>query len=140
MTFAEIKKRAFAGQKAIENSSNPRILVGAATCGQAAGANALIKAISATLEGQNLQASITRVGCIGLCYAEPIVNVVKPGYPHVYYGNVTAEIAPQLILDYLVDNNPRADLALGTVGNGAIKGIPKFFDSPMAMICTPWQI
>ncbi len=71
------------------------------------------------------------VGCIGTCYIEPIINIIKPGQPHIYYGNVTPEIATQIIEDYLVNNNPRPDLALGTVGDKVIEGIPKLFDLPM---------
>jgi NADH:ubiquinone oxidoreductase subunit F (NADH-binding)/(2Fe-2S) ferredoxin/ferredoxin len=91
----------------------------------------VLEAIKATLAQHKLEATITQVGCIGLCYAEPLVDIVKPGRPRISYGNVTPEIIPQLIEDYLIHDNPRADLALGTLGDGDIEGIPKLFELPM---------
>lgn len=131
MTFEELKKQAVAEWQALEQSSTPRILIGAATCGRASGAFKVQDAIKTKLRQLNIEANIIEVGCIGTCYIEPIINIVKPGQPHVYYGNVTPETAPQIIEDYLVKNNPRPDLALGTTGDKVIEGIPKLFDLPM---------
>ena len=91
----------------------------------------MLEAISTELARHNIEASITQVGCIGLCYAEPLVDIVKPNRPRICYGKVTPEIVPQLIKDYIVNDNPRPDLALGTIGNGALRGIPKLFELPM---------
>ncbi|MCJ7426245.1 MAG: NADH-quinone oxidoreductase subunit NuoF [Dehalococcoidales bacterium] len=74
---------------------------------------------------------VIQVGCIGLCYIEPLINIIKPGRPHIYYGNVTPEIATELINDYLVKDNPRPDLALGTVDGEGVKDIPELFELPM---------
>ncbi len=131
MTFDEIRCWAMSEWEALEHSNKPRILVGAATCGRAAGALAVLEAINSKLAEYNIEANITQVGCIGLCYAEPIVNIVKPGRPHVYYGNLTPELASQLVEDYIINDNPHPDLALGTVGNDDVKNIPKFFELPM---------
>ena len=95
MTFDEIRNRAVAEWEALEQSNKPRIFIGAATCGRAAGAVAVLKAINSAMAERNLAAEVIQVGCIGLCYAEPIVDIVKPGQPHIFYGNVTSELAPQ---------------------------------------------
>jgi len=131
VTLEEIKVRAEAQWEALQRSDKPRILVGAATCGRAAGAAAVIKAIEAELAQSNIEAIIIQVGCIGLCYAEPLVDIIKPGRPRICYGNVTPEIAVELINDYILKDNPRPDLALGTHGDGSIDGIPRLFDLPM---------
>ena len=131
MTFDEIKSRAIAEWEALEHSDKPRILAGAATCGRAAGAMAVLEAINRELKRHKIKAIVIQVGCIGFCYAEPIINIIKPGRPHIYYGNVTPELAAQLIYDYLIKDNPRPDLALGTVGDDSISNIPKLFELPM---------
>jgi len=131
MTFDEIKAKAISEWEALEHSDKPRILIGAATCGRAAGADTVIEAIKSKLAQHNIEAIITQVGCIGLCYAEPLVDIIKPNRPRICYGNVTVEIIPQLIEDYIINDNPRSDLALGTIGNDGIKGIPKLFELPM---------
>ena len=51
MTFEEIKRRAVAEWEALEHSPNPSILVGAATCGRAAGALAIIDALADVMDG-----------------------------------------------------------------------------------------
>jgi NADH-quinone oxidoreductase subunit F len=131
MTFEELRSRAIEEWQSLETSSKPRILVGSATCGRASGALNVLEAIKAKLALTHIDAVVMGVGCIGTCYIEPIVNIVKPGQPHIYYGNLTPEIASQLIQDYLVNNNPRPDLALGSVGEKDIEGIPRLFDLPM---------
>ncbi len=131
MKFDKIRSRAIAEWEALEKSTKPRILVGAGTCGQAAGAMTVLEAINAALAKHKIKAIVTQVGCIGLCYTEPLINIIKPGRPQIYYGDVTPELAAQLIEDYLVNDNPRPDLALGTVGGDGVEGIPQFFELPM---------
>ncbi len=131
MNFDEIRSRAVAEWQALESSDKPIIFVGAATCGRAAGAGAVMEAINSALAQHGLEARVFPVGCIGLCYAEPIVALAKPGKPRIVYGNLTPELAAQLIADYLGKDNPRPDLALGTEGDGAVDGIPRFSELPM---------
>jgi len=131
MTFEEMRSQAIAEWEALEHSDKPHILIGSATCGRAAGAGPVLEAIKSTLAQHNLEAVITQVGCIGLCYTEPLVDIVKPGQPRICYHAVTPEIIPQLIEDYIINDNPRPDLALGTIGDGSIEGIPRLFEIPM---------
>jgi NADH-quinone oxidoreductase subunit F len=91
----------------------------------------VLEVIEKELARRNIDAIITHVGCIGLCYAEPLVDIIKPGRPRICYSNVKPDIIPQLIEDYLVNDNPRPDLALGTIGEDSIDGIPKLFELPM---------
>jgi NADH-quinone oxidoreductase subunit F len=131
MTYEEMKKEALAEWQTLEHSGKPRILIGAATCGRASGSMKVKEAMQARLTLLNLAANVMEVGCIGACYMEPIANIIKPGQPHIYYGNLTPESAAQLVEDYLVKGNPRTDLAMGTIGEGEIQGIPRLFDLPM---------
>jgi len=131
VTFDSIRDKAVAEWQALEGSDQPRIYVGTATCGLASGAASVLDAIKGSLKKHSIDATIVNVGCIGLCYAEPLMDIAKPGKPRVSYSLVTPEKAAQLIEDYLVNDNPRPDLALGTVGEGSIDGIPRLFDLPM---------
>jgi NADH-quinone oxidoreductase subunit F len=131
MTFDELRQQAIAEWEALEHSQKPRILIGTATCGLASGAEAVLEAIKQELSQRSIEAIITQVGCIGLCYVEPMVDIIKPNQPRISYGNVTPEIVTRLIGDYLVKGDPCPDLALGTIGDGRIDGIPSFFDLPV---------
>ncbi|MBM2825611.1 MAG: dehydrogenase (quinone) [Dehalococcoidales bacterium] len=131
MTFKEIQEQATAEWEALQQNQKPRIFVGTATCGRAAGAMDVLDAINKELAKRNIDAIVTQVGCIGLCYCEPMVDIVKPNRPRITYANVTAEMIPQLIEDYLVNDNPRPDLAMGTMGKGNVTGIPDFMQLPI---------
>ena len=131
MTFEEIRNQAVAEWEAWQRSNKPRILVGTATCGRAAGAHGVLETIHEELKKQGIEASVMEVGCIGLCYAEPMVDIIKPGKPRISYGNITPEIIPQLLEDYLMKDNPRPDLAMGYIGEGRVDGIPALYKSPV---------
>jgi NADH-quinone oxidoreductase subunit F len=131
MSFEKIKKQAVSQWEAMLNSPRPRILIGTATCGMAAGAEDILQALSKELERNNIKADIMQVGCIGLCYAEPLIEVIKPGKPSVFYGNLTPELVAEIVRDWLAGDNPRPDLAMGTRGEGTLEGIPRLFELPV---------
>ena len=131
MQFKDIKRQAVAQREAAQNSSRPRILIGMGTCGIAAGAGDILEALEQELAKAGIQADIIQVGCIGLCYAEPLMEIVKPGKPGVFYGNLQPELVPEIVHDYLVGDNPHPDLALGTRSEIALEGIPSLFDLPV---------
>ena len=56
-----------------------RILVGTATCGLAAGAGKVLTALQDAVVGQD-GVEVIETGCIGLCYAEPLVEVFDGGH------------------------------------------------------------
>jgi len=128
VSFEEIKSQAILQWKTMQQSESIRILIGMGTCGRAAGAEDILDVLNQELVKQDIQADILPVGCIGLCYAEPLIEVIKPGKPSVFYGNLTPELMSEIIADYLIADNPRSDLALGTRGEGTLDGIPKLFN------------
>lgn len=131
MNFEQIQHDAIAEWSALENSEIPRIYIGTATCGCASGALEVLDHLAAELEQRNIDAHMIEVGCIGCCYLEPVVHIAKRGRPRVCYSCVTPEIVSQLITDYIVNDNPRPDLALCSMGKGEIDGIPNLAELPM---------
>ncbi len=103
---AEAKRRSDAA------SSRPWLRVGTALCGQAAGADAVVTAVRGALENQGVDARLSEVGCIGLCYAEPLLDVQMPGEPRVFYGNFDPEMAGEVVASH-VRGQPVEELALG---------------------------
>src|SRR4030042_5968382 len=101
MSFEDIKRKAKAQWEAMQNSPKPRILVGTATCGMAAGAEDILHALDKELVKNNVEADIIQVGCIGLCYAEPLIEVIKPGKPTAFYGNITPELVAEIIREWV---------------------------------------
>jgi NADH-quinone oxidoreductase subunit F len=116
MTFKEIASNAKSEWEALQNGSY--ILIGTATCGRAAGALDVVDAFNSGLARQGLQVPVIQVGCMGLCYAEPLVIICKPGSLRVVYSNVTPEIVPRLVEGYVGGDDPCLELALGTLEGG----------------------
>jgi len=115
----------------LKASQKPRIILGMGTCGIAAGANHVEAAVRASLEKRGIEASIEAVGCIGTCYAEPLLDVVMPGQPRVSYGYVTPKIAEQIVERHVAGGNPATELAMAVIGGEALDGIPRFEDLPV---------
>ncbi len=116
MTFQKIQNQAKSEWETLQN--NTYILIGTATCGKAAGALATLEALEKELSRQNVDAKIIQVGCMGLCYAEPLVTISKPDSFRVVYHNVTPELVPRLIEGYIMGDDPCLELALGTLEGG----------------------
>lgn len=130
-TLAEMRKRALAGWQEFEQQSRPRVLIGAATCGKAAGALDTIDAFQEQQKKHGLDMAITQVGCIGVCYIEPVVAIGKQGQPTILYGNVNTTAVARLAEKWLLGEDPCADLAIGTFGNESFAGIPPLSSHPM---------
>ncbi len=129
-TFQEIRHRAELQWKQLWNSDNPVVMVGTATCGRAAGALDVVQAIREEIEKQELVCPVIEVGCMGHCYAEPIVMISKPGYPLVCYGRVNPVIAQRLVKEYILGSDPCLEFVLGALEENDI--IPSFADFPRA--------
>jgi NADH-quinone oxidoreductase subunit F len=118
-----MRATALAEWNALEQGNRPHVRIGAATCGQAAGALDTQAAFEKQRAERNLDVMISRVGCIGACYLEPIVIVSKPGRPAIVYGNVNSRAAARITEKWLMGDDPCADLALGTLGSQPLDGI-----------------
>lgn len=109
----------------------PVIEIGMGTCGKAAGAENIAAAVEDFLRQRRLLGRVIHVGCIGMCYLEPIMALRKPGRPLIFYGNLTPEKTEEILESYLINDDPYASLATCTIGGGAIDGILRFSDLPM---------
>ncbi|HBZ01633.1 MAG TPA: NADH-quinone oxidoreductase subunit F [candidate division Zixibacteria bacterium] len=133
-SFNTVRKTSLEKWQALQASKVPIIYLGAASCGIAAGAMEILEAIEKTLEEKKIEAKIIKVGCIGPCYLEPLMDIALPGKPRISYANVTPQKVPRIIESYLVKGNPEPRLALAHFGNGNHgfpEEIPGFFDLPM---------
>jgi NADH:ubiquinone oxidoreductase subunit F (NADH-binding)/Pyruvate/2-oxoacid:ferredoxin oxidoreductase delta subunit len=77
--------------------TKPAIYIGAGTCGLGAGAGKTKEAIIQYLNTNEIEAELLEVGCIGLCSAEPLVDVKLPGFNRVSFSNVGADKVNQVL-------------------------------------------
>ena len=125
--FRNIQNQATQYWASLYHGELPHILVGTASCGRAAGALGVMDAINDELVRRNARATVSEVGCMGLCSLEPLVTVIKPGGFTICYARVTPQMVPTIVEGYVVGDDPCLDLALGTVegGDGKAVSIPE---------------
>ena len=129
-TLERRRGHAEARWQALAASARPVIYLGMGSCGLAAGAHEVLVGIRAYLQERGLDAEIVKVGCIGPCYLEPLLDVQLPGRPRVSYANMTAELAAETLDALLAGEVPRRHL-VGHFGDGDFDGVPRFADHPM---------
>ena len=113
MAYDRLRRQA--EEKLAPLSEQTVIKVGTATCGLAAGAAAVKAAFEREVSCRHLKARVIGVGCLGYCYAEPLVTIAKPGFPAMAYGFVDEELAVRLVKDFLVGGDPCYEFALAAL-------------------------
>lgn len=88
-----------------ERSETPesmvQIRVAMATCGIASGAKIVMDYLVTELEKRSIPAVVTQTGCMGYCYAEPTIEVTRPGQQPMVFGYVDSKKADQIIEKYI---------------------------------------
>jgi len=106
----------------------PKIHIGMATCGIASGALETKSAFEKALKERGMPALIHPIGCIGHCYAEPVVIVENPGFPPILYYKVTPGKARMIVKSYLEEGDPLFEHLLGAMEENEL--IPPVTDFP----------
>jgi NADH-quinone oxidoreductase subunit F len=112
----DIEDQAKAGLSSL-NSDKPQLLFGLATCGIAAGGMPLRDFAEQYLAEKGSDAEIVSIGCIGMCHAEPLVDVKLPGMPRVTYDSMTVEKLKQVIDEHLFGGKPVKKFALAQLSD-----------------------
>jgi len=106
MTLEELRKLRESKKKEINrrdvSDKKTQIIVGMGTCGIAAGAKDTLNTFLDELDDEDMQHIVVKQsGCMGLCYAEPTVEIISPEMPTVIYGKVDPEIAKKIIRKHI---------------------------------------
>ena len=126
--FRAIRDEAERRRRAFSEASGPKIHIGMATCGIASGALETRKAFESVFAERDIQASIHTVGCIGHCYAEPVVVIEAAGFPPILYHQVTPGKARMLVKSFLEEGDPLFEYLLGATEENEL--IPSVMDFP----------
>ena len=73
------------------------IKVGFSTCGIAAGAKEVYDTLVEESRKHSADVEIKKCGCVGMCSAEPLVEVHVKNMPTVFYGKVDKEVATKIM-------------------------------------------
>lgn len=110
-SLADLKKKRDAIQGSLnlrengdKSESMIQIKVAMATCGIAAGAKQVMETLIEQCSSKKIDAVVTQTGCMGYCYAEPTVEITKPGQEPIVFGHVSVEKAKELVDKYILNN------------------------------------
>lgn len=126
--FAEIQEEASRKWEALWQDPRPLITVGTATCGLAQGASQVLGALRDSSSRMGLEVQIREVGCIGHCYAEPLVTVKMPGMAPYLYARVNPTKAELLLRYFVQDGDPFLDFVMGALQQDEL--MPSVWDLP----------
>lgn len=91
-----------------EKSDNPeayiQVRIAMATCGIASGAKEVMEVFIDEFEKRHIDAVVMQTGCMGYCYAEPTVEITKPGQDPITFGFVDTKKVSKIIDKYILNN------------------------------------
>ena len=96
------KKKAPGSRHAAEMPPTPQgeIRVGLGSCCQARGSGFLNRAIEQALQTTGIAATLKHVGCVGMCYQTPLMEIVLPKGERHLYVQVKPEDAEAILLKH----------------------------------------
>jgi len=89
-----------------------QVKVGLASCGIAAGGRKVYQALQAQFGDKGLDVELKQTGCIGMCYNEPLIEVLSPGKGRTFYGRVTLDKVHRIVDEHIIGGNPVDELAI----------------------------
>lgn len=85
--------------------SQTKIIVGLGSCGLAAGAGKVYDELLRIREADNLDFELKKTSCIGMCFKEPLVEIIDDSGNYLY-GEVDVKKADEIIEKHIVNFTP----------------------------------
>ncbi|MEI6351004.1 MAG: NAD(P)H-dependent oxidoreductase subunit E [Verrucomicrobiota bacterium] len=93
------------GQPSENDTPLPAIHVGLGSCCIAKGSDQLFHALHDSAKASGAEVIVKRVGCVGMCHRTPMIEVLIPGKPSLFYADLTPAEAPALIARHFPPRN-----------------------------------
>ena len=128
--YEDLRAKADARWQELTAGERPWVRIGTELNGQAAGALEVVDAMRSELDKRGIEAILDEVGTLGLSYAEPLVDVLKPGNARLLFSRVTPDDVPTIIDEYILGDRVPKDLAFAYLGDDPIDGVPNLNSMP----------
>ncbi|MFW6141834.1 MAG: NADH-ubiquinone oxidoreductase-F iron-sulfur binding region domain-containing protein [Candidatus Saliniplasma sp.] len=90
-----------------------RMLVGYASCGIAAGARDIHDELVEGLKERDIEIKVDKVGCVGMCHNEPIIEVEEDDIKYTY-GNLVKKDVKRIVEEHIVEGTPYEEKLIQT--------------------------
>jgi len=96
------RKRKVKSRRPAPTSAAPQgeVRVGLGSCCQALGSDRLNRAVEQALQETRISATLKHVGCVGMCYQTPLMEIVLPDGSSFLYVRVRPEDARDILLKH----------------------------------------
>ncbi|MDU2065721.1 MAG: (2Fe-2S) ferredoxin domain-containing protein [Sporomusaceae bacterium] len=103
-------------ERKVRQLGETQVIIGMGTCGIAAGAREVMKALLEEMAKRRLDdVSVRQTGCIGMCEKEVLVDVVRAGEPRITYGNVKPEDVAKIVAEHVVNGRIVEELVVAKI-------------------------
>ena len=83
-----------------------KIRIGLGSCGIASGGKKIKEALLNSLKEKGLDVEISSTGCIGMCFYEPLLDVIDDEGEVSTYVNVTPKMANEIVEQHIINGTP----------------------------------
>ena len=95
-----------------------QIIIGLGSCGIAAGGQKTKETFEALAKASNVAVTISETGCMGMCYKEPMVEILE-NETYTIYGGVDEALAKEIFNSHILADTPvEAAIILDATGGG----------------------
>ena len=88
-----------------------KVIVGLGSCGIAAGAGKVYNKIKQLAEVENIDIELKQTSCIGMCYREPLVEIIDDSGRYLY-GDITEDKVTDLMDRHVENGEPIQELVV----------------------------
>jgi NADH-quinone oxidoreductase subunit F len=128
--YRELRQAADQAHRAVTMPARTLVRVGIATCSLAKYADRTLEALRPKVQGAGLDVDVGIVGCAGICWAEPLIEVRRPDGRHILYGYVFEDAVDDFVNRVIATEQDDPELALGAVNEVAVNGVPPLAADP----------
>ena len=90
-----------------------KVIVGLGSCGIAAGAQKTYHKIESLMNAEKLDFELKKTSCIGMCFREPLVEIVDKSGSYLY-GNVDEKRVEEILEKHIKKNEPIKEYVVAT--------------------------
>lgn len=108
------------------------VVVGMNTCGIASGARETMDVFKEEMRRRGVKGKVFQTGCMGMCFEEPLVDIIQAGRPRISYRHVTSDKVSRLVEQHVEQGELVHDWVLAQFPNGAtpVEGVPVYGELP----------
>ncbi|MGQ9654852.1 MAG: NADH-quinone oxidoreductase subunit NuoF [Thermodesulfobacteriota bacterium] len=102
------------------------------TCGIASGARETMDVFKEEMRRRGVKGKVFQTGCMGMCFEEPLVDIIQAGRPRISYRHVTSDKVTRLVEQHVEQGELVREWVLAQFPNGVtpVEGVPVYRDLP----------